>query len=155
MIRGLNLTTAELWLVSLKIVSNVSRFKPALNLNRVLADLSRDLNSLNSASGCKDIGTRQFDVVAKTKFHSLENNNTMIYNSFKLHLFIFRVGRHEKCLNRYEIKLVHDNTRLLGHFAPPFSIDIFSFSFVILRFLCLFWRNFKNKKCWHVDYLLC
>jgi len=38
-------------LVSLKIVSNVSRFKPVLNLNRVLADLSRDLNSLNSASG--------------------------------------------------------------------------------------------------------
>ena len=36
--------------VSLKIVSNVSRFKPALNLNRVLVDLSRDLNSLNSAS---------------------------------------------------------------------------------------------------------
>ena len=35
---------------SLKIVSNVSRFKPALNLNRGLADLSRDLNSLNSAS---------------------------------------------------------------------------------------------------------
>ena len=26
-------------------------FKPALNLNRVLVDLSRDLNSLNPASG--------------------------------------------------------------------------------------------------------
>ena len=38
----------------LKIVSNVSRFKPALNLNRVLADLSRDSNSINSASGFKD-----------------------------------------------------------------------------------------------------
>ena len=37
-------------MVSLKIVSNVSRLKPALNLNRVLAVLSRDLNSLNSAS---------------------------------------------------------------------------------------------------------
>ena len=31
--------------------SNVSRFKPALNLNRVLADLNRGLNSLNSISG--------------------------------------------------------------------------------------------------------
>jgi hypothetical protein len=37
-------------LVPLKIVSNVSRFKPALNLNRVLAELSRGSNSLNSAS---------------------------------------------------------------------------------------------------------
>ena len=36
---------------SLKIVSNVSRFKPALNLNRVLADLNRGSNSLNSISG--------------------------------------------------------------------------------------------------------
>ena len=34
----------------LKIVSNVSRFKPALNLNRVLADLNRGSNSLNSIS---------------------------------------------------------------------------------------------------------
>ena len=38
-------------LVPLKIVSNVSRFKPALNLNRVLADLNGGLNSLNSTSG--------------------------------------------------------------------------------------------------------
>ena len=37
-------------LVPLKIVSNVSRFKPALNLNRVLADLNRGSNSLNSIS---------------------------------------------------------------------------------------------------------
>ena len=35
----------------LKIVSNVSRFKPPLNLNRVLADLNRGSNSLNSISG--------------------------------------------------------------------------------------------------------
>ena len=38
-------------MVPLKIVSNVSRFKPALNLNRVLADLNRGSNSLNSISG--------------------------------------------------------------------------------------------------------
>ena len=37
------------WLVPLKIVSNL-RFKLALNLNRVLADLSHGSNSLNSAS---------------------------------------------------------------------------------------------------------
>ena len=37
-------------MVPLKIVSNVSRFKPALNLNRVLADLNRGSNSLNSIS---------------------------------------------------------------------------------------------------------
>ena len=37
-------------MVPLKIVSNVSRFKPALNLNRVLADLNRGSNSLNSRS---------------------------------------------------------------------------------------------------------
>ena len=33
------------------VVSNVSRFNPALNLNRVLADLNRGSNSLNSISG--------------------------------------------------------------------------------------------------------
>ena len=42
-------------LVPLKIVSNVSRFKPALNLNRVLADLNRGLNSLNSTSDPQNI----------------------------------------------------------------------------------------------------
>jgi len=38
-------------LVPLKIISNFSRFKPVLNLNRVLADLNRGSNSLNSISG--------------------------------------------------------------------------------------------------------
>jgi len=38
-------------LVPLKIVSIVSRFNPALDLNRVLADLNRGSNSLNSISG--------------------------------------------------------------------------------------------------------
>ena len=38
-------------MVPLKIVSYVSRFKSALNLNWVLADLSHGSNSLNSASG--------------------------------------------------------------------------------------------------------
>ena len=47
---GLNLSRG-LRLVLLKIVSNVSRFKPALNLNRVLADLNRGSNSLNFISG--------------------------------------------------------------------------------------------------------
>ena len=46
-----NLSGGLNWLVPLKIVSNVSRFKPALNLNRVLADLNRGSNSLNSISG--------------------------------------------------------------------------------------------------------
>ena len=50
-----NLSGGLIWLVPLKIVSNVSRFKPALNLNRVLADLSRGSNSLNSASDLSDI----------------------------------------------------------------------------------------------------
>ena len=39
-----------MWLVPLKIVSNVSRFKPALILNRDFADLNRGSNSLNSIS---------------------------------------------------------------------------------------------------------
>ena len=38
-------------------LSNVSRFKPALNLNRVLADLNRGSNSLNSIS---DLGQNLF-----------------------------------------------------------------------------------------------
>ena len=37
-------------MVPLKIVSNSSRFKPALNLNRVLEDLNRGSGSLNSIS---------------------------------------------------------------------------------------------------------
>ena len=41
-------------MVPLKIVLNVSRFKPALNLNRVLADLNRGSNSLNSISKQKE-----------------------------------------------------------------------------------------------------
>ena len=38
--RGLNMVGST--------VSNVSRFKPALNLNRVFADLNHGSNSLNS-----------------------------------------------------------------------------------------------------------
>ena len=52
---GLNLSRGLSWLVPLKIVSNVSRFKPALNLNRVLADLNRGSNPLNSISGSKKV----------------------------------------------------------------------------------------------------
>ena len=49
-------------MVPLKIVSNVSRFKPELNLNRVLADLSRGSNSLNSASGYQNCVQCTFDM---------------------------------------------------------------------------------------------
>ena len=48
-------------MVPLKIVSNVSRFKPALNLNGVLADLNRRSNSLNSISGLNKDGSREKD----------------------------------------------------------------------------------------------
>ena len=56
-------------MVPLKIVSNVSRFKPALNLIRVLADLNRGSNSLNSISEslissnspCIDIDVHNFE----------------------------------------------------------------------------------------------
>ena len=46
----------------------VSRFKPALNWNRFLADFSFGSNSLNSGSGCKDIEIRIFEFVAETQF---------------------------------------------------------------------------------------
>ena len=68
----------------LKIVSNVSRFKPALHLNRVLADLNRGSNSLNSISdilnfkyqrftpsGCTDRGLRKLEFMAKTQFFKI------------------------------------------------------------------------------------
>ena len=45
---GLNLSAAQIWLASLIIVINFSRFKPALNWNRFLGDLRRGLISLNS-----------------------------------------------------------------------------------------------------------
>ena len=41
-------------MVPLKIVLNVSRFKPALNLDWVLVDLTRGSNSLNSISGPRE-----------------------------------------------------------------------------------------------------
>ena len=41
---------AQIWVVSLKIVFNVSIFKPAFNLYRFLADLRRGSNSFNSDS---------------------------------------------------------------------------------------------------------
>ena len=44
-------TAAQIWFVPLKIVFIVSRFRPAPNWNRFLADLRRGLNSLNSDSG--------------------------------------------------------------------------------------------------------
>ena len=46
---------AQIWLVPLKIVFNVSRFKPALNWSRFLADLRRDINSLNLNSRDKTL----------------------------------------------------------------------------------------------------
>ena len=55
-ILNLNRTEAELkdaaliWLVSLKIVFNVSIFKPAFNLTRFLTDLRRGSDSLNADS---------------------------------------------------------------------------------------------------------
>ena len=42
---------AQIWLVPLEIVFNLSRFKPALNWNQLLADFSRGSNLLNSGSG--------------------------------------------------------------------------------------------------------
>ena len=44
----------------LKIVSNVSRFKPALHLNRVLANLNGGLNFLNSISGLRISNSKVF-----------------------------------------------------------------------------------------------
>ena len=49
--RGLKLRRGSNMLVPLRIVFNVSRFKPSLNWNRLLADLRRGLYSLNSDSG--------------------------------------------------------------------------------------------------------
>ena len=49
--RGLNLRRGSNMVVPLKIVLNVSCFKPVLNRNRFLADLRRGSNSLNSDSG--------------------------------------------------------------------------------------------------------
>ena len=61
-------------MVPLKIVSNVSRFKPALHLNRVLADLNRGLNSLNSISGYKDTRIKKSELVASHHFFPQKKN---------------------------------------------------------------------------------
>ena len=57
---GLNLSRGLNMVGSTEIVSNVSRFKPAINLNRILADLNRGSSSLNSISGCKNVDIRKF-----------------------------------------------------------------------------------------------
>ena len=49
--RGSNLGRGSNMVVPLKIVFNFSRFKPLLNWNRFLTDLSRGSNSLNSDIG--------------------------------------------------------------------------------------------------------
>ena len=62
-------------MVPLKIVSNVSRFKPALNLNWVLADLNRGSNSWSSISDSTKLrsnpswGATLFRIFAKTFFN--------------------------------------------------------------------------------------
>ena len=58
-------------MVPLKIVSNVSRFKPALNLNRVLADLNRGSNSLNSMSERKESKMKTHNFILDTKLDNL------------------------------------------------------------------------------------
>ena len=57
-------------MVPLKIVLNVSRFKPARNLNRVLADLNRGSNSLNSISDLVESST--VDPLSNTAIFKLE-----------------------------------------------------------------------------------
>ena len=49
-------------MVSLKIVLNFSRFKPALNRNRFLGDLRSDLNSLNSDTGYLGIQRKKLHI---------------------------------------------------------------------------------------------
>jgi len=64
-------------LVPLKIVSNVSRFKPALSLNQVLEDLNRGSNSLNSISGKFVKGTVKNLALPSAHVGSLENTFTV------------------------------------------------------------------------------
>ena len=51
---------AQIWLVSLKILFNVSRFKSVLNWNRFPWDLWSGSNSLNSDSEKKNIGKNDY-----------------------------------------------------------------------------------------------
>ena len=92
-------------MVSLKIVLNVSRFKPALNLNRVLADLSRDLNSLNSASDLVSINRmeKKMDIFELTV--PLEKNikdaNTQKMNKYEH--FITDITTRDVSVHPFEI----------------------------------------------------
>ena len=47
-LKNLSRVTTQIWMVQLKIVFNVSRFKQTLNCNRFLVVLRRGSNSLNS-----------------------------------------------------------------------------------------------------------
>jgi len=58
-------------------ISNVSRFKPALDLNRVLADLNRGSNSLNSISDkcfTGSVGIRNHDQILCTILATLKTS---------------------------------------------------------------------------------
>ena len=77
-----------MWLVPLKIVSNVARFKPALNLNRILADLNRGSNSLNSNSGYLTALANFFlfsDVLTRVQYGILKMKN--LVSSKKIFIF--------------------------------------------------------------------
>ena len=56
----------QTWLVSLGVVFSVSRFEPALNWNRFLADQRSGLNSLNSASVCLKSNQSFRDILQST-----------------------------------------------------------------------------------------
>ena len=56
------------WFYLKSYIYTVSRFMPALNWNRFLADLRRGSNSLNSDTGRKNMRIIKFEFVAKTKF---------------------------------------------------------------------------------------
>jgi len=69
-------------LVPLKIVSNVSRFKPALNLNRVLADLNCGSNSLNSISGLSNAVGQDMTTNTGRKERSLDARVKFVIDAF-------------------------------------------------------------------------
>ena len=104
-------------MVPLKIVSNVSRFKPALSLNQGLADLNRGSSSLNSISGCAILGLK---FVAKTQV--LYENLTGIWQISTILTIINHFDNYQPYWQILTISTILTNFNHFDNYQPYWQI---------------------------------
>ena len=114
-------------MVSLKILFNVSRFKPRLNWNRFLADLRRGSNSLNS--GTDNIFLRLWNIFYPK--HCLLKKLLCVFKTTFLWIF-FSVF----------IKLSIYKKSSLSKKCPVYEM---SYLWNVLSIKCYLWKSFSMK----------